>query len=288
VTSSVAGLTVVITPAMTVSSSLNPDGYLAGVSFTAMLPTNATGSVVFFSTNGAFSTNTLSGGFAGSLVITNLSRGTNAITAVYGGDVNFDPATNQFNQIVTNHPPTAAAMTVIVTPGLALEIALSDIANNWSDVDGDPVELTAINLTTTNGSPLFPIGLTTNLDGSYNLTNNGYLGFIGSANVADQISYGIRDGFGGTNIGFINIVFQSSLAGNNSITHITVGNPNTVTAYGVPGFAYVVERSTNLTDWVGISTNVAARNGVINTADSFSDLGGNVPPTAYYRLRWQP
>ena len=275
-------------PTLTVGSSQSPIGYLGSVSFSAMLPADATGSVVFSSTNGAFSTNTLSAGTASSLAITNLARGTNAITVVYGGDGNYLAATNLFNEVVTNHAPVAGLMTVTITAGMGGEIALTDLATNWTDVDGDTVELMGINLATTNGTSLFPIDLMTNLDGSLVITNLSYLGYTNPSNVADQISYSIGDGFGGTNVGYINIVIQSSVTGTNSITGITGGNPNGLTAYGVPGFSYVTERSTNLTDWVEISTNTAATNGVISVTDPFSDLGGNAPPAAYYRLLWHP
>ena len=276
------------TPVIGLGSSLNPAGYLAGISFSAALPADATGSVIFSSTNGPISTNTLSGGAAGSTSITNLARGVQVVTAVYSGDGNYLPGTNTFNQTITNHPPVAALMVATRTAGFPLEIALSDLATNWTDADGDSVELSAINLTSTNGVTLYPMNLATNLDGSYVITNNAYLGYLPTADVADQISYSISDGQGGTNIGYINIVVVSSVTGTNSITSITGGNPNGLTAYGIPGFTYITERSTNLTDWVEISTNMAATNGLINAADSFSDLGGNAPAEAFYRLLWQP
>ena len=276
------------TPVIGLGSSLNPAGYLAGISFSAALPADATGSAIFSSTNGPISTNTLSGGAAGSTSITNLARGVQVVTAVYSGDGNYLPGTNTFNQTITNHPPVAALMVATRTAGFPLEIALSDLATNWTDADGDSVELSAINLTSTNGVTLYPMNLATNLDGSYVITNNAYLGYLPTADVADQISYSISDGQGGTNIGYINIVVVSSVTGTNSITSITGGNPNGLTAYGIPGFTYITERSTNLTDWVEISTNMAATNGLINAADSFSDLGGNAPAEAFYRLLWQP
>ena len=275
-------------PGITVGSSVNPAGYLGSVSFSATLPTNASGSVVFSSVNGAFSTNTLSAGAASSLAITNLARGTNVITAVYGGDGNYLAATNLFNQAVTNHAPAAGVMAVTITAGLGGEIALSDIATNWSDADGDAVSLAAINFTTTNGVALFPIGLATNLNGTYIITNLAYLGYTNTSNVTDQLSYSISDGFGGTNIGYINITVVAGVTGTNSITGITGGNPNVVTAYGVPGFSYITERTTNLTSgaWVNVATNTAATNGVISVSDAFSDLGGSAPAAAFYRLLW--
>ena len=273
---------------LTIGSSENPAGYLDSLTFSATLATNATGTVVFSSTNGAFSTNTLSGGAATSAAIASLPRGTNVITVVYGGDSNYLPGTNTFDQIVTNHPPVTTILVASRTAGFPLEIALTDIATNWTDADGDPVELTAVNLTSTNGASVYPVSMTTNLDGSYVITNTAYLGYVPTADVADQLSYSVSDGQGGTNIGYINIVVVSSVTGTNSITSITGGNPNGLTAYGIPGFTYITERSTNLTDWVEISTNTAATNGVISVSDSFSDLGGSAPSSAFYRLLWQP
>ena len=276
------------------SSTKNPSGYKDTVAYTATLPADATGNVVFSSTNGAFSTNAVSSGSASSLSITNLLRGTNVITVVYSGDGNYLGSTTNLDQIVTNHPPVANVMAVTRTAGLALIIKLSDIATNWSDVDGDTVELASVTMQSTNGINLFPLNWSTNLDGSIVTTNGyAYIGYTNSPNVNDQISYGISDGFGGTNIGYVNIVIQGSVTGTNSITGHDFSSPysNTVMAYGIPYFYYTLERSTNLTSpvWVDVSTNQAAANGAINAVDTFWDLGGVKPsPSAFYQLKWQP
>jgi len=275
------------------SSSENPSGFKDTVSYTATLPADATGSVVFSSTNGAFSTNAVSSGSATSFSITNLPRGTNVITVDYLGDGNYLGSTTNLDQIVTNHPPVANVMAVTRTAGLALIIKLSDIATNWNDVDGDTVELTSVTMQSTNGVNLFPLNWSTNLDGSIVTTNGyAYIGYTNSPNVPDQISYGISDGFGGTNIGYVNIIIQGSVTGTNSITAYNFTSPssNTVTAYGIPYFSYILERSTNLSSpvWVDVQTNQAAPNGVINMVDLFMDLGGVKPSPAFYQLKWQP
>jgi hypothetical protein len=76
----------------------------------------------------------------------------------------------------------------------------------------------------------------------------------------------------------------------NSITAISAGVPTTVTAIGLFGYNYVLDRATNLSpaSWVDISTNAAATNGVIQAVDHFTDLGGKAPASAYYRFRWPP
>ena len=97
---------------------------------------------------------------------------------------------------------------------------------------------------------------------------------------------------GGTNIGYVNILIQSSVVGTNSITAFNYGaSSNTVTAYGVPNYHYILERATNLISpvWVSVQTNQAAANGRIDAADTFWDLGGVPPsPSAFYQLKWQP
>jgi len=277
------------------SSTKNPSGYKDTVAYIATLPSDATGSVVFSSTNGAFSTNTVTGATTSSYVITNLPRGTNLITVAYLGDGNYVGSTNTLNQIVTNHPPLANVMTVTRTAGLALIIKLSDVATNWSDLDGDLVELAGVAMQSTNGVNLFALNWTTNLDGSIITTNvYAYIGYTNSPNVADQISYSISDGQGGTNFGYVNILIQTSVTGTNSIIAHNFTSPysNTVTAYGIPNFYYILERATNLTSpvWVDVQTNQAnATNGIINAADTFWDLGGVKPnPSAFYQFKWQP
>jgi hypothetical protein len=82
------------------------------------------------------------------------------------------------------------------------------------------------------------------------------------------------------------------VTGTNSISKIILGNgANTLNAYGIPGYRYITERTTSLTPpalWVVISTNTAAGNGVLSVPDPFTDLGGNPPASAFYRLKWQP
>ena len=218
----------------------------------------------------------MSAGVAISLSVTNLPRGTNVITFAYLGDGNYFGSTNTLNQMVTNHPPVAGVMTVTRTAGLSQLISLANLATNLSDGDGDVVALTGINLVTTNGVNL--------------MTNSAWILYTNSPNVNDQISYAMADGQGGTNIGYVNIVIQSSVAGTNSITSITLGATNVVNAFGIPGYSYILERATNLVPavWIDVSTNAAATNGAINAADTFWDLGGVAPASAFYQLKWEP
>jgi hypothetical protein len=77
--------------------------------------------------------------------------------------------------------------------------------------------------------------------------------------------------------------------GTNSISGLTYGPTTVINAAGIANYTYVLERSTNLSGgWTAISTNTADAGGVINAADTFSDLNGVIPPMAFYRLKWQP
>lgn len=174
------------------------------------------------------------------------------------------------------NPPVAATMTVNRTAGLSAMIALSNLATNWSDVNGYAVKLTGINLKTTNDVTL--------------ATNSAWILYPNGPNVSDQFSYSIADTGGATNIGYVNVLIVPSVTGTNSFVSVVAGNPTTLTAYGIPGYSYVTQRATNLVTpiWVNIATNTAAANGMISVTDNFSDLGGSPPPEAYYRLSWSP
>jgi hypothetical protein len=190
----------------------------------------------------------------------------------------------------TNHPPVAAVLTLTQTANVPLMLALSDLATNWSDIDGDPVSLVSINFTSTNGATVYPLNLTTNLDGSYVITNLSLLGFVNPAKLNDQISYTISDGLGDSTVGLINIVVSFDALTGQVTGIISSFNNNSVTLSfaGVPGYTYAVERSTNLPTWTPIWTNTAPAGSFFNFTDTFGDLGGIAPSSAFYRLSWTP
>jgi len=279
-TVSATNSTLTINPAGTsigASSSANPSGYKAGVSFTATLPIDATGSVVFSSPGGPFSTNPVAGATTTSLALGNLLRGTNLITVAYAGNGNYLGSTNTLNQIVTNHPPVALANTYSRSNLSGWKIAISDLLTNASDViDGDTLTLAGV-------------GTSTNLVTLDTTSLPGYVAYYNANPVADQFTYTVTDGFGGTNTATITLSYASThpVTGTSSIAGITGTNPKVLTAYGIPNYSYVTQRSTNLIDWVDIVTNAAATNGAITISDYFGDLGSNAPGSAYYRLKGQ-
>jgi hypothetical protein len=186
-------------------------------------------------------------------------------------------------------PPAASPMIVTRTAGLSVKIALPDIATNWSDVAGYPVELTAINFTSTNGQPVYPLNLQTNLDGSYVISGTAFLGYVNVANVNDQLSYTITDSLGGTTTGLIDIVVSTSPLFGQITGIINPGGQSVRLNFaGDPGYTYNVQRSTDLINWTTIATITAPAAGPFTCTDTFGNLGGIAPASAYYRLSWNP
>ena len=272
-TSAVVALTVnLLFTSVTLASSENPSGFNDGVNFTATVtPANASGTIQFL-TNGAFFDAEII--FSGQAVSTNLSalpRGTNVIAAIYSGGMNDLPATNLLLQIVTNHPPVAVAVLYTNTGDAPLAIDLTNLATNWSDVDGDVVSLADVSISTN--------GIT--------LINNGTaLIYSNSNNVADQFTCTITDGWGGTN-------FQSV-----SIAPVPVANPTplingvaaagngvvTLNLGGAPGGTYVLETAADLSatgGWLPVATNTLDSSGIWQ----FTDAQATNFIQRFYRLK---
>ena len=97
-------------PTETLASSLNPSIFNQSVTFTATLPTNATGTVSFTNGTTALGTSTVSSGVA-SVVISTLPVGADPITATYSGDANNNTATATLTQTVSKANPTLTVTT---------------------------------------------------------------------------------------------------------------------------------------------------------------------------------
>jgi polygalacturonase len=252
------GLTANITPAgssILLGSSANPVAHLSGVSFTANVTPSTLGGSVLFLTNGvAFNSQTLSGGTATSVTTVALPRGTNIITAQYSGNSNYSPSTNTLNQVVTNNPPVANPAIYYRLVGYPLTIVITNLATNWSDLDGDPLVLAGTDASSTNGGTV-----------TYDSTN---IYYSDSNSVTDQFGYTISDGQGGTTSGIITVLMAQQ-----TISGWTINSNGSVTLSfsGIPGNTYWVATTTNLTPpvvWMTISTNTAGTNGLWQFTDT--------------------
>jgi hypothetical protein len=184
-------------------------------------------------------------------------------------------------------PPVANPVSYTRTANLPLLIPITNLLSNVTSIYGDPITLVGVgtdgmNLLTTNGTTLVN-------NGSYILYTNSV-----TPNANDSFEYTVSDGQGGTNVGTVSIVINNNLFGQTS-PQLAVGSTNvTATFFGIPGYSYIVDRSTNLmvgAGWVPISTNTAPASGVIQIIDNFQGLGVTIPPLpspVFYRLQYNP
>jgi hypothetical protein len=255
------------------SSGTQPSGYQDAVAFTASVsPSNATGSVVFSSTAGAFSTNVLVGGSATSLSITNLPRGTNVISVAYLGDAYYQGSTTNVNQIVTNHSPIAPNWTAGVAAGDTVTLAIIGGKHPPTDPDGDALTVMEVGIASSGtASLLSPTSL------SY--TANGATG-------TNTFTYTVSDAFGGSGQGIVTVVVSPAAPGPNMVTGSLIVNNGVATmrAFGMPGVYYQLQYTLTLTpvSWLDVTNApvLAAPNGSLVLIDS--DAGGS---GRYYRIR---
>ena len=172
--------------------------------------------------------------------------------------------------IQVNRSPVANPLTITNVAPLVLHIPISELTSNATDADGDTITLAGFSATTTNGIAL--------------LTNNTFISYSNYANVPDEFTYTISDGRGGTASASVQIA--PSPMGWFTILPVITTNSVGLHFAGKPGSTYYLERSTNLSDWVTIWTNIAPADGMFDYMDDFHGLTNPVP-AAFYRLRWQ-
>ncbi len=272
-TSSIAPLTVnLLASSVALAASENPSGFKDGLNFTGWVtPSNATGSIQFFTNGMAFDSAALAAGTAVSTNLASLPRGTNQISTVYSGDLMFLPATNTLEQVVTNHPPAAVPASFTNTPSFTLAIVITNLAEKWSDVDGDTVTLADFSGSTN--------GIT--------LTNTGSaLVYFNSNNVADQFTCTITDGWGGTNFQTISITPAPPPDPTPLITGVVAAGNGSVTLSlgGAPGSTYILESTADLFlpgGWLPVATNTLDGSGVW----LFNDTQATNFIQRFYRLK---
>jgi autotransporter-associated beta strand protein len=174
-------------------------------------------------------------------------------------------------RIKVNRSPVAGPVSFTNDAPNVLQIPIATLIDNASDADGDILTLAGINLTSSNGVVLF--------------TNDTVITYSNFVSVADQLTYALSDGQGGSVIGTVQIV--ASPTGRFTVTPGGNGTAMSFDFVGSPGWTYFLERSTNLPAWVTIWTNVAPASGLFEYIDNFQDLP-TPPSRAFYRLRWSP
>jgi hypothetical protein len=101
--------------------------------------------------------------------------------------------------------------------------------------------------------------------------------------VADLVNYSISDGNGGIGAGTITINV-SSVPSVSTVQFVSLNGGNPIVSFtGIAGYQYEIQRSTNLLDWSTLLITNAPAGGLFSFTDTFSDLGGAAPATAFYR-----
>ena len=266
----------------TVVSDSNPSLPSANVKFTATISavspsTTVLTGTVQFKTNGTSvgSPATVSSGEATLTVLGSvIGHGSKTITAEYANsDGNFNGSTGTLspNQVVDT-PPVAGAHYLGAVLNTPLTIIASALAALDYDADGDPLSITAVSGTSTNG----PSGNVTLSGGNVHYTPA--TGFVG----VDQFTYTISDGFtGGTATSTANVTVR--LAPATSVFNYISASTGTVNlrGHGIPGRSYDIQWSANANfSTVGgvLDSVTAAANGII----TYTDNAG--ADTRYYRF----
>jgi len=154
-----------------------------------------------------------------------------------------------------DRPPVTSNTFITAALGQTIEIAFSQVLTNDSDADGDTLtigdfsELTAYGGWVTTNSTSFtyaPPG---------GLTNQ------------DRFSYLVEDGRGGTCVGSIIINFVPVNQIHIDASKIA-GTGAELTMAGIPGNVYQIQASTNLVNWINLSTVTADGAGLIQVLDA--------------------
>jgi hypothetical protein len=192
------------TPSIAISSSLNPAPYMQAIIFTiALTPANATGGVQLL--DGATVIATLAAGTTTASVTLNV--GTHSVTAVYGGDANFNGATSApVSQLVT----TTTLTSVSATPA--------------NSTYGQPVQLTAaVTPTPTGGTVQFLDGAA--VLGTVPVSNGAAAMSVGAFSASTHAITAVYSGDGAAYLGSTSAAF--TLTVNQAATTVTLwANPN--------------------------------------------------------------
>jgi subtilisin-like proprotein convertase family protein len=210
------------------------------------------------------------------LTTSSIPAGQHAITAVYGGDSLFLPATGALvpPQLI-NTPPIAAAETLYRPPTSGTKTPVSALLANDSDPDGNPITFDGISSTTPEG------GTASLVDGW--VLYSPPLGFAGP----DSFGYTIQDSFGATATGTVTVQPLASYGPAQSAAFVALsGGTYSITFNGIPWNTYAIQYSQNPTSgpWQDLGTSMANSWGTIQ----FSDTPPPGAPPRYYRAVAQP
>jgi autotransporter-associated beta strand protein len=174
-------------------------------------------------------------------------------------------------RIFTNNNPTAPAFTLGNQSGTTSTLRI--LGGKTSPTDADSGDVLTITSVTT------PANGTATTDGT-NVNYTANVGYTGS----DSFNYTVRDNFGGTASGTVNVNVSAATGFNQLSLEVLGGGSVRLTYLGLPGTNYALDWRTNLLlgSWVPVRTNPAAANGSLVFTNTSSE------PANFYRTRYVP
>lgn len=190
---------------------------------------------------------------------------TTNLPAIPSGGTNWWTA-NNYRTLTYNVWPTATGATVTHPKGVSVKISVASLVSG-----------------ATNGKALLVTGTPTVSGATFQRIGAFMLYTPGPGDANDSFTYTVNDGRGGSVSATLNVQIDSASAIGQTSPRLEVhGGQTSVKFYGVPGCAYVVERSLDLGSWTPISTNSVTTG---NLEISIMDNPG--ADSAYYRLKLQ-
>jgi hypothetical protein len=170
-----------------------------------------------------------------------------------------------------NHPPTAGNANAATVQNQSVGIPVERLLLFASDPDGDPLTLSSVSATSTNGGTVV---IVTNAVVYEPVTN--YVG-------ADRFTYMVSDGRGGTASAFVLVQVRPANQGaGNLLPPSAIPGGYTLSFAGIPGRTYNLQRAASVNGpWSVLAAVTVDFSGI----GSYSDT--NAPPTdAYYRVEY--
>jgi hypothetical protein len=183
---------------------------------------------------------------------------------------------------ITNASPVVNSSYIVQRqPNISLKIPVSTLMTNAAATDANHDNINFASVVTPTGQ------------GATVSANATWVFYLPANNNNDTITYYVSDGHGGTGAGTIYVNVIGNQPGGPSGSIGVSGGVAAVKMFGIPGFQYDVQRSTNLTSWMTLTSapplnaappfTASTNDGSFSFTDNFSDLG-SAPSSAYYRI----
>jgi hypothetical protein len=216
--------------------------------------------------------------YSGESAITNQTNATLTLGSVAPADlrgyyvVAVNPqgsATSQVAVLTPNLPPTAGDDGAATSQDQPVSLPVARLLQNDSDPDNDALSVVSVSPTSTNGGAVV-LGLGV-------VTYTPQPGFTG----LDRFTCTVADGHGGFAAAAVEVqVVSGVVPAQNSVSLTPISGGYRLRFLGVPGTLYEIQRSTDLVEWVTLTTDTAPPSGLLEYEDMSSPQ-----PAAFYRTK---